>query len=140
MKSLGSPKRTGSYGKKTSNGGLHWRRYEAGRTACSGATTTEDIAKSSKLLQRRLGAALTDVKVLRKEVSKMADSEFYSIVKNIALEQAKENLGIMAEMLKMFYDSLVSQGFSSEQAMELVVNYHSLMLSAPIEFHDTDEF
>lgn len=70
----------------------------------------------------------------------MADSEFYSIVKNIALEQAKENLGIMAEMLKMFYDSLVSQGFSSEQAMELVVNYHSLMLSAPIEFHDTDEF
>ena len=52
----------------------------------------------------------------------MIKKEIYNLMQN-EVEKMKISAGAMAELLRMFYDSLIQQNFTPEQAIQLTSNY-----------------
>ena len=52
----------------------------------------------------------------------MIKKEIYNLMQN-EVEKMKIGVGAMSELLKMFYDSLIKQNFTPEQAIQLTSDY-----------------
>lgn len=52
----------------------------------------------------------------------MIKKEIYNLMQN-EVEKMKIGVGAMSELLKMFYDSLIKQNFTPEQAIKLTSDY-----------------
>ena len=52
----------------------------------------------------------------------MIKKEMYNLMKN-EVEKMKIIVGAMSELLRMFYDSLIKQNFTPEQAIQLTSDY-----------------
>ena len=52
----------------------------------------------------------------------MIKKEMYNLMQN-EVEKMKIGVGAMSELLKMFYDSLIQQNFTLEQAIQLTSDY-----------------
>ena len=52
----------------------------------------------------------------------MIKKEMYNLMQN-EVEKMKIGAGAMAELLRMFYDSLIKQNFTPEQAIQLTSDY-----------------
>ena len=52
----------------------------------------------------------------------MIKKEMYNLMQN-KVEKMKIGVGAMSELLRMFYDSLVQQGFTPDQAIQLTSDY-----------------
>ena len=52
----------------------------------------------------------------------MIKEEIYNLMQN-EVEKMKIGVGAMSELLKMFYDSLIQQNFTPEQAIQLTSDY-----------------
>ena len=52
----------------------------------------------------------------------MIKEEMYNLMQN-EVEKMKIGVGAMSELLRMFYDSLIQQNFTPEQAIQLTSDY-----------------
>ena len=52
----------------------------------------------------------------------MIEKEIYNLMQN-EVEKMKIGVGAMSELLRMFYDSLIQQGFTPDQAIQLTSDY-----------------
>ena len=52
----------------------------------------------------------------------MIKEEMYNLMQN-EVEKMKIGVGAMSELLRMFYDSLIQQGFTTDQAIQLTSDY-----------------
>ena len=52
----------------------------------------------------------------------MIKKEIYNLMQN-EVEKMKIGVGAMSELLRMFYDSLIKQNFTPEQAIQLTSDY-----------------
>ena len=52
----------------------------------------------------------------------MIKKEMYNLMQN-EVEKMKIGVGAMSELLRMFYDSLIQQGFTPDQAIQLTSDY-----------------
>ena len=52
----------------------------------------------------------------------MIKKEIYNLMQN-EVEKMKIGVGAMSELLRMFYDSLIQQGFTPDQAIQLTSDY-----------------
>ena len=52
----------------------------------------------------------------------MIKKEIYNLMQN-EVEKMKIGVGAMSELLRMFYDSLIRQNFTPEQAIQLTSDY-----------------
>ena len=52
----------------------------------------------------------------------MIKEEIYNLMQN-EVEKMKIGVGAMSELLRMFYDSLIKQNFTPEQAIQLTSDY-----------------
>ena len=52
----------------------------------------------------------------------MIKKEMYNLMQN-EVEKMKISVGAMSELLRMFYDSLIKQNFTPEQAIQLTSDY-----------------
>ena len=52
----------------------------------------------------------------------MIKKEIYNLMQN-EVEKMKIGVGAMSELLRMFYDSLIQQNFTPEQAIQLTSDY-----------------
>ena len=57
----------------------------------------------------------------------MIKKEMYNLMQNevekMKISVGAMSVGAMSELLKMFYDSLIQQGFTPEQAIQLTSDY-----------------
>ena len=56
------------------------------------------------------------------DLTTMIKKGMYTIMQN-EVEKMKIGVGAMSELLKMFYDSLIQQNFTPEQAIQLTSDY-----------------
>ena len=52
----------------------------------------------------------------------MIKKEMYNLMQN-EVEKMKVGVGAMSELLRMFYDSLIQQNFTPDQAIQLTSDY-----------------
>lgn len=52
----------------------------------------------------------------------MIKKGMYNLMQN-EVEKMKIGVGVMSELLRMFYDSLIQQGFTPDQAIQLTSEY-----------------
>lgn len=52
----------------------------------------------------------------------MIKKEIYNLMQN-EVEKMKISVGAMSELLRMFYDSLIQQNFTPDQAIQLTSDY-----------------
>ena len=52
----------------------------------------------------------------------MIKKEIYNLMQN-EVEKMKVGVGAMSELLRMFYDSLIQQNFTPDQAIQLTSDY-----------------
>ena len=57
-----------------------------------------------------------------KSLAVMIKEEIYNLMQN-EVEKMKVGVGAMSELLRMFYDSLIQQNFTPEQAIQLTSDY-----------------
>ena len=57
-----------------------------------------------------------------RHLTTMIKKEMYNLMQN-EVEKMKIGVGAMSELLRMFYDSLIQQNFTPEQAIQLTSDY-----------------
>ena len=107
--------------KNRCEGCIYWKSLSGyGGDACchyilmEGHSRVRDGEKCCSFKQKR---GLTN-----RVLTTMIKKEMYNLMQN-EVEKMKIGVGAMSELLRMFYDSLIQQNFTPEQAIQLTSDY-----------------